>query len=69
LNFGASLGGARFAIFAAIKEVGGGSVLDHAVSGCQRCREKMKGMGLILTVGGGSPAQVVEELHFSYLDA
>ncbi|HON33998.1 MAG: sugar diacid recognition domain-containing protein [Thermovirgaceae bacterium] len=69
LNFGSSLGGARFAVFAAIKEVEGGAVLDHAVSGCQRCREKMKGMGLILTVGAGSPAQTLEELHYSYLDA
>ena len=26
-------------------------------------------MGLILTVGAGSPARVLEELHYSYLDA
>lgn len=68
-NFGSSLGRRRFAIFAPIEGAEENPLQDHIVAGCEKCREQMRGMGLILTVGAGSPARVLEELHDSYLDA
>ena len=68
-NFGSSLGRRRFAVFAPIEGAEENPLQDHIVAGCQKCREKMRGMGLILTVGAGSAARALEELHDSYLDA
>jgi len=68
-SFCSSLGQTRFAVFASTGNEAGDPMEGSLGEGCRRCRENLEGMGLTLTVGAGSLAWTVEDLHYSYGDA
>ncbi|MDO9509337.1 MAG: sugar diacid recognition domain-containing protein [Thermovirgaceae bacterium] len=68
-NFSSELGRNRYAAFPAVEISEGPTWFKPVEERCRKCGSMAAEIGLIFTIGAGTHAKSVEELHYSYCDA